>query len=93
MSRFTVLDSVHACQLSDDQTLLFTANRGRNHISIYDYPSLELRQRVPMPDLQEYRHRALALVGSAAGFPSCDLAQPGRERVAGALKPDLSGVS
>lgn len=54
ISRFRLLDSVHACQLSKDQTLLFTANRGMNHITIYDYPSLTMRLRVPMPDIQGY---------------------------------------
>ena len=54
MSRFTLLDSVYACQLSQDQSLLFTANRGLNHITVYDYPSNELRTRVKMPDLQNY---------------------------------------
>lgn len=54
ISRFTFLDSVYACQLSKDQSLLFTANRGLNHITIYNYPSLDLRLRVNMPDLQEY---------------------------------------
>jgi hypothetical protein len=54
ISRFSVLDSVYACQLSDDQSLLFTANRGLNHIAIYDYPSNELRLKVKMPELQDY---------------------------------------
>lgn len=54
ISRFRLMDSVHACQLSKDQTLLFTANRGMNHITIYNYPSLTQRLRVPMPDIQEY---------------------------------------
>lgn len=54
VTRFTPLDSVHACQLSDDQSLLFTANRGLNHITVYDYPSLEMRFRVKMPDIQNY---------------------------------------
>ena len=54
VSRFTLLDSVYACQLSQDQSLLFTANRGLNHITVYDYPSNELRTRVKMPDLQNY---------------------------------------
>ena len=53
VSRFSLLDSVYACQLSADQSLLFTANRGLNHISIYDYPSNSLRLRVPMPEIQE----------------------------------------
>jgi len=53
-SRFSVLDSVYACQLAADQSLLFTANRGLNHITIYDYPSGEIRTRIQMPDLQTY---------------------------------------
>jgi len=54
VSRFTLLDSVYACQLSKDQSLLFTANRGLNHITIYDYPSATVRLQVKMPDLQNY---------------------------------------
>ncbi|MGH8094625.1 MAG: hypothetical protein ACREIF_14335 [Chthoniobacterales bacterium] len=54
VSRFTLLDSIYACQLSKDQTLLFTANRGLNHITLYDYPSKQMRLRVKMPDLQEF---------------------------------------
>jgi hypothetical protein len=54
VTRFSFIDSIHACQLSDDQTLLFTANRGLNHITIYDYPSLKMRFRVNMPDIQGY---------------------------------------
>jgi hypothetical protein len=54
VSRFTFLDSIYACQLSKDQSLLFTANRGLNHITIYDYPSNEIRLRVQMPELHEF---------------------------------------
>lgn len=54
ISRFRLMDSVHACMLSEDQSLLFTANRGLNHITVYDYPSLEKRIRVKMPDIQNY---------------------------------------
>ncbi len=54
VSRFSLLDSIYACQLDAAQSLLFTANRGLNHISIYDYPSTELRLRVPMPEIQEF---------------------------------------
>lgn len=53
VSRGALLDGIYACQLSADQTLLFTANRGQNHITVYDYPSLEIRDRVVMPELQE----------------------------------------
>jgi hypothetical protein len=54
LSRFAVLDSVYACQLSLDQSLLFTANRGLNHITIYDYPSNRIRVQIRMPDLHDY---------------------------------------
>jgi len=54
VSRFSLMDSIYACQLAKDQSLLFTANRGLNHITIYDYPSNTLRLRVKMPDLQNY---------------------------------------
>lgn len=54
VSRFSLLDSIYGCQLSEDQSLLFTANRGLNHITIYDYPTNEIRIRVKMPDIQNY---------------------------------------
>jgi hypothetical protein len=54
VSRFAVLDSVYGCQLSADESLLFTANRGLNHITVYDYPANTVRLRVKMPDLHEY---------------------------------------
>jgi hypothetical protein len=55
VSRFSLIDSVYGCKLSHDQTLLFTANRGLNHITIYDYPENTIRLRVRMPDIQEYQ--------------------------------------
>ena len=54
LSRYAILDSVYACQLSKDQSLLFTANRGLNHITVYDYPENTIRLRVKMPDIQEF---------------------------------------
>ncbi|MEM9780606.1 MAG: hypothetical protein AAF813_11835, partial [Pseudomonadota bacterium] len=54
VSRGSLLDSIYACQLSSDQRLLFTANRGLNHITVYNYPDNSVRLRVPMPDLQEF---------------------------------------
>lgn len=54
VSRFTLMDSVHACQLSKDQRCLFTANRGMNHITVYDYPSCRELLRVQMPPIQEF---------------------------------------
>lgn len=62
VNRFRFMDSIHACQISKDQSLLFTANRGMNHITIYDYPSLDRRLRVPMPELQQF----IGLVGKWA---------------------------
>lgn len=54
VSRGTLLDSIYGCQISADQTLMFTANRGLNRISVYDYPSGTLRLHAPMPDIQTY---------------------------------------
>ena len=54
VSRFILMDSVYGCQLSKDQSLLFTANRGLNHITIYDYPSASIRLRVKMPELHGF---------------------------------------
>ncbi|MBB4860623.1 hypothetical protein HNO88_003967 [Novosphingobium chloroacetimidivorans] len=54
VSRGALLDSIYGCQISADQTLMFTANRGLNRISVYDYPSGDLRLHAPMPELQDY---------------------------------------
>lgn len=76
VSRGTLLDGIYACQLSADQTLLFTANRGQNHISIYDYPSLDLRLRVPMPELQEYADGLPSWADPRLGFHHSHLVSP-----------------
>lgn len=76
VSRGSLLDSVYGCQLSADQTLLFTANRGLNHLSVYDYPSLRLRLRIPMPDLQEYDPRLPAWGDPRLGFHHSYLVSP-----------------
>jgi hypothetical protein len=68
VSRFSLLDSVYACQLSSDQRFLFTANRGLNHITIYDYPSTELRLRVSMPPLHEYASYLTPMSDPRLGF-------------------------
>jgi hypothetical protein len=68
VSRFTLMDSVHACQLSRDQALLFTANRGMNHVTIYDYPSCELRLRVQMPPIQEFVEHIAHAADPRLGF-------------------------
>jgi hypothetical protein len=54
VTRGVLLDSVYACQISADHSLLFTANRGLNTITVYDYPANTVRLRVKMPELQEF---------------------------------------
>lgn len=54
VSRGTLLDSVYGCQLAADQSLLFTANRGLNEITIYNYPENTVRLKVQMPELQKF---------------------------------------
>ena len=76
VSRFSLIDSVYACQLSQDQSLLFTANRGLNHITIYDYPSLTVRLRVKMPDLQDYVPSLPPLADPRLGFHHSYLMSP-----------------
>jgi hypothetical protein len=68
VSRFSILDSVYACQISADQRLLFTANRGLNTITIYDYPAGTVRLRVPMPQLQSYFPWLSPLADPRLGF-------------------------
>ncbi|HJQ82882.1 MAG TPA: hypothetical protein VKA21_02325 [Candidatus Binatia bacterium] len=68
VSRFSLLDSVYGCQLSRDQTLLFTANRGLNHVTIYDHPSGSIRLRVEMPPLHDYVPGLSALADPRLGF-------------------------
>lgn len=54
ISRGTLLDSIYGCQLSADGKYLFTANRGLNRISVYDYPSGAMRLAADMPPIQDY---------------------------------------
>jgi hypothetical protein len=75
-SRFTVLDSIYATMLSSDQSLLFTANRGLNHVTIYDYPSNTMRLRVKMPDLHEYVPSMSRLADPRLGFHHSYLVSP-----------------
>ena len=85
VSRGALVDGIYACQLSADQTLLFTANRGQNHITVYDYPSLELRDRIVMPELQELDPRLAAWGDPRLGFHHSYLVSPDAPRPAGAL--------
>lgn len=68
ISRWAMLDSVYACQLSADQSLLFTANRGLNHITVYDYPANQPRLRVAMPPLQDFVPALVARGDPRLGF-------------------------
>jgi hypothetical protein len=76
ISRGALIDGIYATQLSADQSLLFTANRGQNHITIYDYPSLELRQRIVMPELQELDPAVGPLSDPRLGFHHSYLVGP-----------------
>ena len=68
VSRFSLLDSIYGCQLSRDQSLLFTANRGLNQIAVHDYPSGAVRTCVEMPELQAYQPQLSALADPRLGF-------------------------
>lgn len=76
VSRFSLLDSIYGCQLSQDQSLLFTANRGLNHITIYNYPDNTERLRVKMPDLQNYVHHIGQMADPRLGFHHGYLVSP-----------------
>ncbi|KRF26387.1 hypothetical protein [Phycicoccus sp. Soil803] len=76
VSRGALVDGIYACQLSADQTLLFTANRGQNHITVYDYPSLAVRDRIVMPELQEFDPRLAAWGDPRLGFHHSYLVSP-----------------
>jgi hypothetical protein len=76
VSRFVLMDSIYGCQLSKDQTLLFTANRGLNHITIYDYPSATVRLRVTLPDLHEYLPSLSTIADPRLGFHHSYLVSP-----------------
>jgi hypothetical protein len=70
------VDAVYGCQLSADQTLIFTANRGLNTITVYDYPSMAVRLRVPMPELQEYDRTLSPWSDPRLGFHHSHLISP-----------------
>jgi len=76
VSRFVPLDSIYGCQLSQDQSLLFTANRGLNHITVYNYPDNTERLRVKMPDLQNYVSHIGQMADPRLGFHHGYLVSP-----------------
>lgn len=87
VSRGTLLDSVYACQLSADQSLLFTANRGLNTITVYDYPANTVRLRVQMPDLREYVDNRSWWADPRLGFHHSTLLSPAPEPHRGRPQP------
>jgi hypothetical protein len=76
VSRGALIDGIYACQLSADQSLLFTANRGQNHITVYNYPDLTIRTRVAMPELQEFDPRPAPWSDPRLGFHHSYLVSP-----------------
>lgn len=76
VSRFTLFDSIYACQLSKDQSLLFTANRGLNHITVYNYPDATVRLRVTLPDVQEFVPSLSTIADPRLGFHHGHLVGP-----------------
>ena len=73
----TLIDGIYACQLSEDQSLLFTANRGQNHLTVYDYPSLELRTPRVDAGAPGVRRSSGLVVGPTTGVPPLLPGQPG----------------
>jgi hypothetical protein len=90
VSRGVLFDGIYACQLSADRSLLFTANRGQNHITVYDYPSLRLRHRVQMPELQEFDAGLATWNDPRLGFHHSTLVSP--EPLAAAPGPPTPDV-
>ncbi len=76
VSRGSLVDSVYACQISADQSLLFTANRGLNAITIYNYPDNTVRLRVPMPEIQDFDDRLRWWSDPRLGFHHSTLLSP-----------------
>lgn len=84
VSRGALFDGIYACQLSADQRLLFTANRGQNHLTVYDYPSLTLRDRVVMPELGEFEPTLDDRADPRLGFHHSYLISPANADTTGA---------
>jgi hypothetical protein len=76
VNRGAILDSIYGCQLSADETLLFTANRGLNHITVYDYPANTIRARVIMPELQRFLPSLQPSEDPRLGFHHATLLSP-----------------
>ncbi|HSV80063.1 MAG TPA: hypothetical protein VLK85_12805 [Ramlibacter sp.] len=81
VARGCLVDSVYACQLSADQSLLFTANRGLNMIKVYNYPDLTERLSVRMPELQKFDRSVSWWGDPRLGFHHSTLLSPTRSPV------------
>jgi hypothetical protein len=92
VSRGSLVDSVYACQISADQSLLFTANRGLNSITIYNYPDNSVRLRVKMPQLQDFDDRLRWWGDPRLGFHHSTLISPPVSPLLGAGAGNLTGV-
>ena len=89
VARGTLIDSVYACQVSADQSLMFTANRGLNSITVYDYPDATIRLQVPMPELQEYDGSLRWWSDPRLGFHHSTLLSPPANPFAAADRPRI----
>ncbi|MFJ6383711.1 hypothetical protein ACIQI7_27355 [Kitasatospora sp. NPDC092039] len=76
VTRGTLVDGIYACQLSADQSLLFTANRGLNTITVYDYPANTVRLRVAMPELRSHLPELPVWTDPRLGFHHSTLLSP-----------------
>lgn len=76
VSRFSLLDSVYACAVSRDQTLMFTGNRGLNSITIYKYPEATPLLQVELPAIQKFAPTIGRLADSRLGLHHSYLISP-----------------
>jgi hypothetical protein len=76
VSRFSLLDSVYACAVSRDQSLLFSGNRGLNRITIYKYPEATVLLQVELPGIQSFVPVVGKLADSRLGLHHSYLISP-----------------
>lgn len=93
VARGTLIDSVYACQLSADQSLLFTANRGLNMIKVYNYPENSVRLSVRMPELQEFDSGLRWWGDPRLGFHHSTLLSPQRGSSGPICEPRLESTT
>lgn len=76
VSRFSLLDSVYGCALSRDQRWLFSANRGLNRVTVYEYPAGRVAFSAQMPSIQEFWPGLSRLADPRLGFHHSYLISP-----------------